>query len=417
MAVALSIISPITQIASKLMMFQSKFKVNAKTLEELLGILKELKVKVETIWEHENFKSKKMAMLESFQFDMDYQRVLRAMNQKINESIKQVEGYQNMNAFMRLLRVEHIRREIHLMQAQIMKMSTEINQFEINRSLQEMKARQSLTDMEIRGLVGANQQQVLPMLLQIQQQLRDMNEQILQLQNGQKGDFDTCSMMSGSTSLFDSQHQRMPPLRRSISSNQSTIKSQQASDLFNFSTAQSLKMPLITMRSQSPSFTISEAPRVPWHKIRQDKLERQKQRTSQQRLQFEENKRQKESIRAMLRLPPIVPKESKVLRQMEEDIPKEHKNPDISYSSDENEESKENPQLNQSSPIMRAKKVLLNRSKSCEKRGNETVPYEDGFMVSFKPQQKQNISGNKVVPVMIQPISKQQVDLDDSLEM
>jgi hypothetical protein len=56
MELALAIVSPVTQIAGKLMMYHSKFKVNAKTLQELRDILVELMVQVEQLWNQESRK-------------------------------------------------------------------------------------------------------------------------------------------------------------------------------------------------------------------------------------------------------------------------------------------------------------------------------------------------------------------------
>ena len=46
-----------------------------------------------------------------------------------------------MNAFMRVIRCEHIRREVNLVQTQIMKLASDINQIEIKKELEAMKER------------------------------------------------------------------------------------------------------------------------------------------------------------------------------------------------------------------------------------------------------------------------------------
>ena len=50
MEIAVAVISPVVQIAGKLMKYASKFQVNGDTLKELRVILEELKSKVDEMW-------------------------------------------------------------------------------------------------------------------------------------------------------------------------------------------------------------------------------------------------------------------------------------------------------------------------------------------------------------------------------
>ena len=67
--------------------------------------------------------------------DNDFHHAVRAMHMKVDFFIKKVQGYKEINSFLRFFRGDHIKREILQVQEIIVKMATDINHMEIKREL------------------------------------------------------------------------------------------------------------------------------------------------------------------------------------------------------------------------------------------------------------------------------------------
>ena len=73
--------------------------------------------------------------------DIDFHNAIRAMHKKVAVFIQKVEGYKEMNSFLRFFRGDHIKREILQVQEIIVKMATDINHMEIKRELNAISNR------------------------------------------------------------------------------------------------------------------------------------------------------------------------------------------------------------------------------------------------------------------------------------
>ena len=73
--------------------------------------------------------------------DSDFHNGIRAMHKKVAVFIQKVQGYKEMNSFLRFFRGDHIKREILQVQEIIVKMATDINHMEIKRELNAISNR------------------------------------------------------------------------------------------------------------------------------------------------------------------------------------------------------------------------------------------------------------------------------------
>jgi hypothetical protein len=76
-----------------------------------------------------------------FDLDTEHERVMHVMSKKVVDFIHKIDEYLEMNKVLRFFRCEHIKREVHQVQEQILKLANDLNHLEIKRELVAVKER------------------------------------------------------------------------------------------------------------------------------------------------------------------------------------------------------------------------------------------------------------------------------------